>query len=328
MLDFSFLRTQSPAIIATLSPRSTTPKAMVSDLYDFQGHFLDRDGLRLHFLDEGTGPPVVMLHGNPTWSYYYRNLVRALRGSSRCIVPDHIGCGRSDKPDDVRYSYTLANRVEDVATLLDRLGVTKDISLILHDWGGMIGMAYAAQNPERIRRLVILNTAAFHLPITKTLPWPLWLCRQPLVGPLLVRRLNMFCRRAAAIGCTRQPLSPLARQMYLAPYNSWAHRIAVLRFVQDIPLRPGDPSYDLVTQTQDNLHKLRGLPMLICWGERDFVFDRHFLSEWSARFPDAQIHRFPDAGHYVLEDAAAAIVPLVRDFLGTPGFSGQIGEGR
>jgi cis-3-alkyl-4-acyloxetan-2-one decarboxylase len=288
---------------------------VVSDAYDFQGHFLDRGGVRLHYLDEGTGPPVVMVHGNPTWSYYYRNLVRALSGSHRCIVPDHIGCGRSDKPDDSRYRYTLASRVADLEALLEKLEVNKDITLIVHDWGGMIGLAYAARHPEQIARLVILNTGAFHMPKSKRLPWSLWLCRNTPLGPLLVRGLNAFCLSAARVCCKRRTLSSQARQAYLAPYDSWAHRIAILRFVQDIPLRPGDESYDLVTQTQDNLSKLRDVPMLICWGERDFVFDEPFLSEWIARFPTAEVHRFADAGHYVLEDAAEDVIPLVKKFI-------------
>src|SRR5205823_3246531 len=111
--------------------------------------------------------PVVMLHGNPTWSFYYRNLVLSLRDSYRTIVPDHIGCGLSDKPDDSRYRYTLESRVTDLEALLEHLGVTCDITLVVHDWGGMIGLAYAVRHPERIRRLVILNTGAFHLPRTK-----------------------------------------------------------------------------------------------------------------------------------------------------------------
>jgi haloalkane dehalogenase len=106
------------------------------------------------------------------------------------------------------------------------------------------------------------------------------------------------------------------RAGYLAPYDSWANRIAVLRFVQDIPLRPGDPSYALISEVQDQLDRLLDVPMLICWGMRDFVFDRDFLQEWERRFPRAEVHSFADAGHYVLEDAAEEIVPLVRRFLG------------
>src|SRR5512137_1165151 len=124
----------------------------ITKYYPFAGHYLDLDGLRLHYLDEGSGEPVVMLHGNPTWSFYYRNLVLALRDKYRCIVPDHIGCGMSDKPGDDRYDYTLQSRVDDLEALLDSLGVTNGITLVVHDWGGMIGMAYATRHPERIKR--------------------------------------------------------------------------------------------------------------------------------------------------------------------------------
>ena len=288
---------------------------MQIDGYPFQGRRLDLDGISLHYLDEGAGEPVVMLHGNPTWSFYYRNLVLNLRNSYRTIVPDHIGCGLSDKPDDSRYAYTLERRVRDVETLLDHLDVKSDITLVVHDWGGMMGMAYAVRHPERIARLVILNTAAFHLPPSKRFPWQLALCRNPLLGPLLVRGLNAFCRDAARNCCTRRPMSDEVRAGYLWPYDSWTNRIAVLRFVQDIPLVPGDPSYALVNEVQNRLERLRDVPMLICWGMRDFVFDEHFLAEWERRFPSAEVHRFADAGHYVLEDAGDEIAAIVRQFL-------------
>ena len=287
----------------------------MSELYPFQGRYFDRHGNRLHYLDEGHGPPVVMLHGNPSWSFYYRNLVIALRGTHRCIVPDHIGCGLSDKPAADKYPYTLERRIADLDVLLDRLDVRDNITLIVHDWGGMIGSAWAVRHPERIARLVILNTGAFHIPAAKSLPWQLWLVRNTPLGPLLVRGLNAFCRGAARSCCTRRPMSAEVRAGFLEPYDSWANRVAVLRFVQDIPLRVGDPSYDVVTATQDGLTRLRDVPVLICWGMRDFVFDRHFLAEWQRRFPRAEVHRFEDAGHYVLEDAHKEIVPLVRRFL-------------
>ncbi|MBY0525902.1 MAG: alpha/beta fold hydrolase [Gemmataceae bacterium] len=256
-----------------------------------------------------------MVHGNPTWSFYYRNLVQALRDEYRTIVPDHMGCGLSDKPDDKRYRYTLDQRVRDLEALLDHLKLDRDVTLVLHDWGGMIGMAYATRHPERIRRLVILNTAAFHLPKTKSLPWSLWLCRNTALGAWLVRGPNLFCRMAARICCLRHPMPKALRQAYISPYNSWANRIAVLRFVQDIPLRPGDPSYNLVSSVEAGLEQFRSVPMLICWGEKDFVFDGHFLAEWQKRFPQAEVHRLADAGHYVLEDAAEEIIPWIRRFL-------------
>jgi haloalkane dehalogenase len=286
-----------------------------ADLYPFRSQFFDRDGLKLHYLDEGTGTPVVMVHGNPTWSFYYRKLVAALRGSHRVIVPDHIGCGLSDKPDDRRYRYTLASRVDDLERLLESLGIDGDVTLVLHDWGGMIGMGYACRHPDSIARLVVLNTAAFRIPRGKRLPWQLRVFRFPWLGEFFVRGRGLFHRAATRYCCTRRPMSRAVKQALIAPYDSWQNRIAIHRFVQDIPLSPRDPSYALTAQVDDSLGQFRDRPMLICWGAQDFVFDDDFLQEWIRRFPDAQVHRFADAGHYVLEDAGDEIVALVKDFL-------------
>ena len=280
----------------------------------FSSRFLARGALRQHYLDAGSGEPVVMVHGNPTWAIYYRELARALSDAYRVIVPDHMGCGLSSKPGDDRYEYTLKSRADDLEALLEEIGVRDRVTLVLHDWGGMIGMAYAARHPGRIWRLVVLNTAAFPLPPGKSLPWALRACRSP-VGALLVRGANAFAWAASRLCCARKPMSPELRRLYLEPYDSWAHRIAVQRFVEDIPLKPGDKAYALLGRVADSLAQFRALPMLICWGEKDFVFDRHFLEEWVRRFPGAEVHRFPDAGHYVLEDAGDEIIPLVRDFL-------------
>ena len=284
-------------------------------LADHSGRDLDRAGLRLHYIDEGSGEPVVLLHGNPTWSFLYRHLIEGLRASYRVVVPDHIGCGRSDKPDDSRYDYTLASRVDDLELLLDRLGLDRELTLVLHDWGGVIGMTYAARHPERIARLVVANTAAFHKPPGKSFPWALSLARQAHLGGWLVRGLNLFVRGTAWIGCKERRLSRAERDAYAAPYDSWAHRIAIHRFVQDIPLQPGDRSYELISWVQDRLHLLDAVPMLIVWGMRDFVFDAPVLAEWVRRFPAAEVHRFPRAGHLVFEEHRDAIVGLVRSFL-------------
>jgi haloalkane dehalogenase len=285
-------------------------------LYPFESHYLDLGATRMHYVDEGRGDPVLMLHGNPTWSFYFRGLIQSLRGGWRCVAPDHVGCGLSDKPDDLRYEYTLERRVGDVEALVESLGIGDRLTLVLHDWGGMIGMAFAHRNSGKVKRLVVLNTAAFLLPAGKRLPWSLRLCRTPGLGAWLVRGLNLFCRGAVRY-CTRRPLPPEVRAAYLAPYDSWKNRIAVHRFVQDIPLRPGDPSYAQVREVQDGLSQFRGLPMLIAWGERDFVFDRDFLDGWRRRFPEAEVHAFADAGHFILEDAGEELIQRIRTFLGS-----------
>ena len=291
----------------------------VSDeLYPFEPHWLTLpSGHRMHYVDEGPhdAPVVLMLHGNPTWSFYWRRLISALRPSHRVIAPDHIGCGKSDKPGDDTYSYRLAERVEDIEALVEQLGL-RDVTLAVHDWGGMIGMGWAHRHPDLVARLLVLNTAAFPMPSTKRLPASLWLARDTKAGALLVRGFNAFARGATRLAVTRVRLPKEVRDGLCAPYDNWDHRRAVLRFVQDIPLREGDPSFSLVREVGERLHQFNDRPVLICWADRDFVFDEHFLRVWKSALPDAEVHQFPDCGHYVLEDAPAEIEGLVRRFLG------------
>ncbi|MEJ5208679.1 MAG: alpha/beta fold hydrolase [Lysobacteraceae bacterium] len=278
--------------------------------------FQVRPGIAMSYLDEGPrdGEIVLMLHGNPSWSYYWRKLVSGLSDRYRCIVPDHVGMGLSDKPGDADYDYTLASRIDDLATLLAHLGIDGKLTLAVHDWGGMIGFGWALRDPSRIARLVVLNTAAFPLPAEKPMPWQLKLGRDSRLGALAIRGFNAFSSAASRVGvCNAMP--PDVRAAYVAPYNSWANRIATLRFVQDIPLAPGDKAWALVEESGRRLHEYADRPALLAWGLRDFVFDAHFLRGFEQKLPQAQSLIFDDAGHYVLEDKAAQIVPQVRRFL-------------
>lgn len=289
-------------------------------LYPFAEHWFElADGHRMHYVDEGPedpdAPVVVMLHGNPTWSFYWRRLILALRGTHRVIAPDHIGCGKSDKPDDDRYPYQFPRRIDDIEALIEHLELGP-LTLALHDWGGMIGMGWAHRHPDQVERLILLNTAAFGLPATKRLPASLWLGRNTGLGAMLIRGFNAFARGATRLAVTRRPLDPDVAEGLCAPYDSWDSRRAVLRFVQDIPLRPSDPGFALLTEVGDALGQFDDRPVLICWGDKDFVFDHHFLAVWQQRLPSADVHRFPDSGHYVLEDAGEEIEALVREFLG------------
>lgn len=292
-----------------------TDNEVFSREYPFASHYLDLDGLKYHYLDEGAGEPVIMLHGNPSWSFYYRNLVKELKGAYRTIVPDHIGCGLSDKPADSQYRYTLSQRVADLDRLIHHLDLPKKITLVVHDWGGMIGMVWAAQNPERLARLVVLNTAAFPLPSSKPLPLALRICRNTQLGAFLIQGFNTFARGAAWVGCKRKRMSAELREVYCSPYDNWQHRVATLRFVQDIPLADEDPGFDLVKLAEQSLARFTHVPAIIFWGEQDFVFDLHFLKKWQEHMPHAQVHSFPDCGHYILEDASSEILPLISQFL-------------
>lgn len=286
-------------------------------LSPFKPNYISIDGHRMHYVDEGSGPPVVLLHGNPTWSYYFRNVIRALSKTHRCIAPDHIGCGLSDKPPESKYRYTLARRVEDLSALLERLGIHENISLVVHDWGGMIGLVYAVCHPDSMRRLVITNTAAFLLPDGKGLPIELRLCRLPMLGKWLVRGRNAFCR-GAATRCTTKPLAAKSRAAYLTPYDTWEHRVAIHQFVVDIPVRPGSASYDLVASTAKSLERLAEVPSLLLWGKQDFVFDDDFLNEWRRRMPWAKCIEFAEAGHWLFEDEAEKTSSAVAEFLNQP----------
>lgn len=289
------------------------------ELYPFTSRFFDRgDGIRMHYVDEGPreAPTVVFVHGNPTWSFYFRDLVRAVSPTHRAIAVDHVGCGLSDKPGDDRYRYTLASRIDDLEALLEHAGVKGDVTLVVHDWGGAIGMGWAVRHPERITRLVVLNTAAFHLPRGKALPGLLWLARDTAVGAFLVEKLNAFAIGASLIGTPRRKMAKDVKAGYLAPYARPGDRLATLRFVQDIPLSAADEAWAPLMEIEAKLPTLADKPMLICWGEKDFVFDHHFLQEWQRLFPAAEVHAYPTAGHYILEDAGDLVVPLVRAFLG------------
>ncbi len=260
------------------------------------------------YLDEGCGLPVVMVHGNPSWSYLYRNLVASLRDRYRCIAPDHLGCGFSDKPQ--AYPYRLVNHIDNLERLLESLQVERCI-LVVHDWGGAIGLGWAGRHPERVAGVVVLNTAAFRSP---RIPLRIAVCRWPLLGPLLVRGLNGFARAATVMAVTR-PMRPDIAQGFLAPYDSWRNRIALLRFVQDIPMAPRHPSWPTLVAVEQGLERLGDCPMLLCWGGGDFCFNDHFYEEWRRRFPRAEAHYIKAANHYVLEDGFAEIRPLLVSFL-------------
>ncbi|MBT7085990.1 MAG: alpha/beta fold hydrolase [Desulfobacterales bacterium] len=287
----------------------------IKHLYPFESRYLEINGLKYHYLDEGEGEPVVMIHGNPTWSFYFRELISDLSSEYRTIAVDHIGCGLSDKPRPDVYDYRLENRVDDIENLIDSLDLKERITLVLHDWGGMIGMAYALRHPEKIARIIITNTAAFFPPSGNKIPFRLWVIRNILpFATIGVLGFNLFAE-AASFMCSKKGLKKDVKKGLKIPYNSWKNRIATLKFVQDIPLTEKDPSYSIVKSVEESLHTLSDIPKLICWGMHDFVFDSSYLAEWERRFPNAEVHRFINAGHYVLEDEPDKIVALAKNFL-------------
>ena len=266
-----------------------------------------RAGAEMSFIDEGprSDEAVLMLHGNPTWSFYYRDLVQALSGGVRCVVPDHIGMGLSEKPEN--YPYTLATRIADIEALVAHLGL-KRIHLVVHDWGGAIGFGFAARHPNLMGRIVVLNTAAFESP---HIPTSILLCKAPVVGPAIVRGFNGFAWPATWMAMHRRRLSTDEKNALLFPYNSWGNRVAVSAFVRDIPLDVMHPSWTTLKAVEAGLEHFRKSPVSIIWGGRDFCFNDHFLSRWRELLPYAEVHRIADAGHYVLLDAPDEVIPRV-----------------
>lgn len=283
------------------------------DFYPFkENFFMHPNGLKQHYVDEGYGEPLVMVHGNPTWSFLYRDMIREFSSYMRTIAPDHIGCGLSDKPGINDFGYRLADHIGNLEVLLESLKLVEPINLVVHDWGGAIGMGYAIRHPDKIKRLIVMNSAAFRLPTGCTFPWPLWLFRNTNIGAYLNQTFNAFSV-IASYTCSIKGLSAKVRQGFTAPYDCPAHRIATTRFVQDIPLTPQDPSYDELLKIENGLASLSKKPMMICFGRKDFVFSRHFYHEWKRRFPEAEAHSF-NAGHYLLEDVGFEVFSLMRKF--------------
>jgi len=280
-------------------------------LYPFAPRaFTTAGGARLSYLDEGPrgDEAVLMLHGNPTWSFFYRDIVRTLAPRFRCIVPDHVGMGLSEKPET--YDYSLASRIADIEALVHSLGL-KRIHLIVHDWGGAIGFGFATRHPELIGRIVILNTAAFYSP---HIPRRISLCRAGFFGKWLVRGINGFAGPASWMSTVR-PLAPDVKRGFLFPYDSWDNRVAVHRFVQDIPMTPNHSTRPALDAIEAKLPLLADREKLLLWGGRDFCFNDHFLADWRRIYPQAPVHRYAAAGHYLLEDAGDDARRRIAEFL-------------
>jgi haloalkane dehalogenase len=284
--------------------------------YPFKSHWLDLDGVSCHYVDEGSGEPLLLVHGNPTWSFYWRAVIRHFALHRRVVAIDHVGCGLSDKPR--HYPYRLAQHVSNLRRLVEHLDLGQ-ITLVGHDWGGAIGLGAAVAMPERFARFVMLNTAAFR---SSRMPWRIRVCRTPILGRLAVQGLGGFSQAAVRMAVAdRRRLSAAARAGLLAPYDSWANRQAVYRFVADIPMSPAHPSYRTLEQIELQIPKLADRPWTLIWGMRDWCFTPEFLERFRALVPGAEVHRLEDVGHWVVEEAPERVCAIVEEFLRTHSLS-------
>lgn len=288
----------------------------------------------MHFLDERPPSPsngradsvLLFVHGNPTWSFHWRNLITALRADYRCLAPDHIGCGLSEKPS--RY-LTLDDHIANLSALVEQLSLSH-VTLVAQDWGGAIGLGAMLRMPERLERIVLFNTGAFP---PRYIPWRIRMCRIPLVGRLAVQGGNLFSRAALRMTLARKShLEPAVRAGYLAPYDCWANRRAVYGFVKDIPCPFRDWFFDPLSLPYDDpaldptswgtlhaieysLPRFADRPSCLIWGMKDWCFRPDCLDRFVKTWLNAEAHRLADVGHWVVEDAPDEALRIVQEFL-------------
>ena len=288
--------------------------------WPYEPRWLSTDGLRIHYVDEGRrdGEPVVMLHGHPAWIYVYRHFIRGLTDAGlRAIAHDQAGFGRSDKPDRVA-AYSLERNLSHFEALMDELELDR-VTLVLHDWGGPLGLAWAVANPERVARLVVLNTFTGSIAPDAARSALLWIrmMRSRLLGDLLVRGarlpVRLFLLRMGV--AHRDRIGTHERAAYLAPHARWGSRAVLIAYPRLWPLEAGHPTSQLARHVEADLSALAGKPVLICRGLKDPGYKAGLLTLGKDAFPNAEVHDFEDASHFLQEDAHERIVPLIAEFL-------------
>ncbi len=306
----------SSAALSTASTLQTADRAneVWRSEYPFASNTIQVGANRINYVDESAAAadsdPVLMVHGNPTWSFYWRRMIGSLSPQRRVVAVDHLGCGLSDKP--VGHEYCLQNHIDNLCVLVDQLDL-KNVTLMAHDWGGAIGLGTLLARKERFKKIVLFNTAAFPPPY---IPFRIRVCRWPLIGKLGVQGLNMFAKAATFMATEQRGGLPkqIAAGM-LAPYDNWNNRVAIYNFVKDIPLSRSHPTWAVLERIESGLASVADWPIMMAWGMKDWCFRPECLERLSQHWPNAEVHKIADAGHYVIEDAAEEVEQKVQEFL-------------
>lgn len=287
--------------------------------YPFALHSLpleDRKGnpITLSYIDENPDAQETLLcvHGNPTWSFYFRSIIKKFAKTHRVIALDHIGCGLSSKPQD--YNYCLQQHIDNLTLLTEALKLDQ-VHLLVHDWGGAIGLGWATQRTPSfagVKSLTLCNTAAFWSP---DIPKRIAVCKVPFIGEWAMRALNLFALAAIKMA-SKKGLSKTAREGLLHPYQNYHDRIAIARFVQDIPILQSHPTFKVLESVEKKLKEFTG-PVQMIWGKHDFCFNLGFLKKWQLIFPNAEVTVLDDAGHYLFEDEPEKVTSQMELFLGS-----------
>jgi cis-3-alkyl-4-acyloxetan-2-one decarboxylase len=291
---------------------ATTLNGDFGGTFPYEPRFVDAGEIRLHYVDEGPpdAPPLLFVHGNPTWSYLWRRPIAELSARGRrCVAFDHMGFGRSDKPPQLS-AYSLECHIENAIALIDALDLS-DVTLVGHDWGGPIGLGALLERRDRLRAVVLMNTWAWELP--SFLPPFLREFRTEGLGEILALGGNLFVESIPG-GMRRRDADPLMMEAYRAPFPDYWSRAGTLAFQREIPLTERDRSAPLMASIHERLPDL-SLPVLLVWGMRDPVFQPVFLDQWRELFPEAETVELDDASHFLVEDSPDAVTDAIEGFL-------------
>lgn len=281
---------------------------VLKELLPYDSHFVEIDGMKMHYLDEGSGPVVLLVHGNPTWCFYYRNLISKLKDKFRVIAVDLLGCGLSDK--DPNRHFHAKDRIDHLVSFVTQLKLAS-FSIVMHDWGGAIGTGLSVSMPEKIERIVYLNTT---LTETESLPFIIKAASSKLSGKFLTKYTKTFLRFTTGLG-TSKKLPKIIKDGYFAPYKTIKDREAIWDFVADIPFTNSHPTYSVMLDLAKKIDRLSQKEVKIIWGLKDPCFHREMLNNVAAYFPQADILEIPEASHLVLEDANSLVCNSIREFL-------------
>ncbi len=315
------MQTETPELEAASRPQAS----IAQELFPYRSRELQIGSHTLRYIDESSSssdeaaPTILCVHGNPTWSFYYRRVIERFSPRCRVVAIDHLGCGRSDKPPAGEFPYTMAAHRNNLVRLIDELDL-RNVVLLAHDWGGAIGLSAVHQRLDRLAGIILLNTAAFPPPY---MPQRIAACRWPIVGTPAVRGLNLFARAATTMAMSRTKLSRDAARGLLAPYDSWDNRVAIDRFVRDIPLHRNHPTYAVLEELESGLPDFSHLPIELIWGMQDWCFRPECLRRFQHVWPHAHVNELESTGHYVMEDSPEETLTIMEAFLARLGLSSR-----
>lgn len=280
------------------------PAWVDDELFPFQSRFLDLDGHRVHYVDEGSGLTLLFLHGNPTWSFDYSTVTTLLREDFRCIAVDYPGFGLSTAAPG--YRYLPAEHAAVIGGFVDALGLS-NVTLVGHDWGGPIGLAVVQDRPEIFDRLVLTNTWAW--PVSDPLIQVMSHVMGSPIGRLLIRQLNLFVNVMIPVG--HRLTKPTSEQMdhYKKALDSPSRREASAVFPREITA-----SRAFLADIESGLNAIAALPTLIIWGDADFAFGQNELERWENAFTDHETVIVKGAGHFVPSDAPEQFAAAIRSW--------------